>query len=345
VKLEDFGTGHHYRVKNVYVHHLCGMLKNSGSGENLLPAKKTGGIQFRVTRDNETATRKGRPTNFKDVVVENSEIFHVDLVGLSTWSDWMCRDISPPCKDYKPYSNGRRAVTAESASDYFPSEGIVFRNNKIHGTGGDGVIVRASTDAQVVANLVYDVWMRAPGNSAGLWIINSDGAMVQYNEVHKVRQQIAKGDGNAFDADMGARNTTFQYNYSHDNAGGLMLFCGCGGNELGKTAQSVGTKVKDNLSVNDKRRIFFLAGSTDSEATGNTVVIDARDNTPLVEVGSQSNAVRFSGNKFYNFSGAGEYYFNVAGAVDYRKLSWDRNLFFGFLVPGGANPGVNGTNV
>uniref|UniRef100_UPI0025B7CDB8 AMIN domain-containing protein n=1 Tax=Aquabacterium sp. TaxID=1872578 RepID=UPI0025B7CDB8 len=46
VQLEDFGTGHHYHVRDLYVHHVRGMPKDDQG----LVYKETGGILFNITR-------------------------------------------------------------------------------------------------------------------------------------------------------------------------------------------------------------------------------------------------------------------------------------------------------
>lgn len=79
VQLEDFGTGTHYRVNDVYVHHVHGF---SQDVKGPVMYKQTGGILFDITRG---AAKEGRkPTRFDDVLVENSEVYHVDAIGIST---------------------------------------------------------------------------------------------------------------------------------------------------------------------------------------------------------------------------------------------------------------------
>lgn len=348
VELSDFGTGRHYVVDNVYVHHVRGQLKNEGKGDAFVPGKTTGGIQFRVSRP---APRPGitpRPTRFEGIRVENSEIYAVDLIGLSIWSDWMCRPTSPMCKDYRPYNmnySDRVEWTPAAYSEWFPSTDVAFRNNLIHNVGGDAVIVRVSRDALVESNLAYDVWMRAAGNSAGLWAINADGTLFRYNEVHHVRLQhnIEPGDGMAFDADMGTIGTRFTANYSHDNEGGMVLFCGCAENEGKRAAETIGTLVDANFSLNDGRRSVAAAGSTASVVRGNYIVNTTGRNSPVLEniampAPPDPNQVRFEGNHFYNLAGTSEVVRlkNKPGA--FTHIEWVGNRFTGGWkdnVPGG----------
>lgn len=329
VQLEDFGVGSHYRVRDVYVHHVRGYLKDAPDSEHVY--KETGGILFNITRHGAGQ----RKTRFDDVVVENSEIFHVDAIGLSTRSAWMCRVGGAPCGDYLPYKNKSVALSAAAADDYTPSTNIVLRNNHIHDIGGDGIVVRTATQPLVAANLMHDIWLRAAGNSAGAWAINTDGARFQYNEIHHVRYQQPwePGDGMAFDADLGTRDTQVTNNYSHDNEGGFMLFCGCGDDGLGNPAQSSGTVVENNLSINDGRRVIVFAGAHSALVRGNLVlntrpglVSPAAENTGM---GSR-NAGDIRDNVFYHGANAGTLFRALNPSLRHDDIRWSANRFYGY---------------
>ncbi|VWB78060.1 hypothetical protein BLA15945_03735 [Burkholderia lata] len=345
VRLEDYGTGSHYHVDDVYVHHVRGYLKDV-AGNTVGSYKTTGGMLFEVTRDNEVVGTKGKRTGFDDIAVENSEIYNVDAVALSTRSAWMCREGGAPCGDYPPYKGNSAYLknpATQAATDYFPTTRVVFRNNLIHNVGGDGIIVRTATAPQVEANHLYDIWMRAPGNSAGAWAINTDDALFRYNEVNGVRLQnnIEAGDGMAFDADLGTRNTRVAANFSHDNDGGLMLFCGCGSDGLGHVAQETGAIVENNLSLNDKRRIVSAAGSADSVVRDNVVITRTPGLiTPIVENLSYANAFQVTGNRFYNASDSGAIFRTKNPQGSYANLVWSGNTYFGYA----ADPEFTGPN-
>ncbi|HEY1150369.1 MAG TPA: right-handed parallel beta-helix repeat-containing protein [Pseudoduganella sp.] len=332
VQLEDFGTGSHYRINDVYVHHVHGYLEDRP--EHSMPYKATGGILFHVTREGAGQ----RKTKFDDVVVENSEIFNVDGIGLATRSAWMCRPNGAPCGDYPPYK-GKPAYLAEqaavAASEYYPSTKLVLHNNKIHNVGGDGIVVRTAAGAKIESNLLYDIWMRAPGNSAGAWAINTDNAEFSFNEIHgtRLREHIEPGDGMAFDADMGTRNTRFYANYSHDNAGGMMLFCGCGNDGLGQPATASDTLVERNLSLNDGRRIIAMAGSESALVRDNLIVTDKPGVTaPLLENirFPTKNAVELRGNRFVHAGGQGTRFRTKNPQGSDAHIVWGENEFLGF---------------
>eukprot|EP01034_Spumella_vulgaris_P042336 gene42336-52499_t len=300
------------------------LLQESG---RKLAYKATGGILFEVTRDSERRGVRQKKTNFDDVLVENSEIHHVDGIGLSNRSAWMCRPRGAPCGDFPPYKNNPgylQETAAQAATEFHPSTRLVFRNNKIHDIGGDGIVVRTATAPLVEANLLYDIWMRAPGNSAGAWAINTDGAVFQYNEVHgvRLRPEIEGVDGMAFDADMGTRGTRIYANYSHGNAGGLMLFCACGKDGLGQQAMVEDVMVERNLSLNDKRRAILVAGLDNAVVSGNLIVTSGA--TPLLESHDKgtSDVLELRGNRFVDTSGGGALYRPFKKSGSNARYTW-----------------------
>lgn len=339
VQLEDFGTGHHYRINDVYVHHVRGYLKDEPGRK--LAYKATGGMLFEVTRDGERPGARQKKTNFDGVLVENSEIYHVDGIGLSNRSAWMCRPRGAPCGDFPPYKGNPAYLkenAAQAASEFHPSTGLVFRNNKIHDIGGDGIVVRTATAPLVEANLVFDIWMRAPGNSAGAWAINTDGAVFQYNEVYGVRLPAGMADGMAFDADMGTRNTRVYANYSHGNAGGLMLFCACGKDGLGQQAMAADVVVERNLSVNDGHRVILIAGLDNAIVSDNLIVTSGV--TPVLESHRQGtgDALELRGNRFIDTSGSGALYRPSEKSGSYAGFAWRGNRFQGYAASAETGP-------
>lgn len=306
------GVGHHYLIDNVYVHDVYGNNDDSND-QNATPGvtgnKWSNGIQFRVTG---TAI----PNRFDGVTVQNSEIATVDREGLTTWSDQNCRT----------------QFGCTGTQNWLASTNVVFKGNTIHDIGGDGIVIRASQNAQVYGNLGYDIAMRALNSNAGFWTINSDGTDFQYNEVHHVRRGTGNNDGEAFDADYGNNNPIFRHNYSHDNAGGFLLLCGgCGG-----SAYTQGVVARYNLSVNDAREIVMADGSgkfnSDGSVTGplqfynNTIYLPAGSTAAITATQNSAyrTAIQFSNNIVDNL-GTGGY---LAASANFVP-TWRNNLFFG----------------
>ncbi|MEV4557657.1 carbohydrate binding domain-containing protein [Kitasatospora sp. NPDC049285] len=288
------GVGTHYLVDDVYVHDVNGDA-----------TKWSNGIQFRVSG---TTT----PTNFDDVTVQNSTVAHVDREGLTNRSTWMCRP---------SYGTGDGCGTT---SNWRASTRLVFRGNTISDTGGDGIVVRAADHALVEHNTAYDIAMRPMGSNAGIWTINSDYTTVQYNEVHHVRRLSDNNDGMAFDSDYGNTGALFQYNYSHDNQGGFMLFCGA----CGAGSSSTGTVVRYNLSRADQSRWLFAVGEKNARMYNNTAYLPSGSTTAIIQQGSGTSTTAMSGNLFYNL-GSGGYTGFGGNAYKPGDFGWDSNAFYG----------------
>ncbi|HEY4292284.1 right-handed parallel beta-helix repeat-containing protein [Luteibacter sp.] len=152
--------------------------------------------------------------------------------------------------------------------------GVVVRGNRISGVPGDCILVKGCDGALVERNTVSQCGNLPRGEAAaGMWPFDCDNTLIQYNEVsgHK-----APADGQAYDADFHCRGTIIQYNYSHDNVGGMALVC-----NDGRDAQGIGnsgTIVRYNVSINDALRksgsaSLRISGPVDGSQIYNNIII------------------------------------------------------------------------
>ncbi|MFD5920401.1 carbohydrate binding domain-containing protein [Kitasatospora sp. NPDC058201] len=289
------GVGSHYLVDDVHVHDVRGDA-----------TKWSNGIQFRVSG---TTT----PTNFDDVVVQDSRIDNVDREGLTNRTTWMCRP---------QYGTGDDCGTK---NNWRANTRLVFRGNTISNTGGDGIVLRAADHGLVEHNTAYDIAMRPMGANAGIWTINSDDTLIQYNEVHHVRRLSDNSDGMAFDSDFGNNRAVFQFNHSHHNEGGFMLFCG----SCGKGSSSTGTVVRYNLSHHDEDRWLAASGENSADLYHNTVYLPAGSTADLVQDGYGATLARFTDNVFANLGSGGFDGLDNRGTYEARNFTWASNTFFG----------------
>ncbi|ULT27298.1 right-handed parallel beta-helix repeat-containing protein [Sphingobacterium sp. E70] len=140
---------------------------------------------------------------------------------------------------------------------------VLFDDNLLEYIYGDGIIMAGATGGcKITHNTVYKACMNTTNyNYAGIWTVKSKNTVVAYNEVYGLTGGGAN-DGMAFDADGYDANSPtngdiFEYNYSHDNNGGFMLFM----------YNSQNITVRYNVSVNDigttgKKKLFLFNGST-----------------------------------------------------------------------------------
>lgn len=154
------------------------------------------------------------------------------------------------------------------------ARGVAVRGNRIRGVPGDCILVKGCDGALVERNTVSDCGELPRGEAAaGIWPFDCDDTTIQYNEVSGHR---AYADGQAYDADFHCRRTIIQYNYSHDNAGGMALVC-----NDGRSAGSIGntgTVVRYNVSINDALRktgasSLRISGPVDGSQIYNNIII------------------------------------------------------------------------
>lgn len=247
VKVKDIGQANYYRIENLSVHDVYGQGKKDLQG--------SGGIQFEVYASENIEERV--PTWFNDVVIANNTVENVNRSGINMSTRWKCRA--------EVAWDGCAGADRQNLP-WTPWTAMVIRGNTVKNVGGDGIVIQMNKNALVEYNTVSDTANRANGSNAGVWAWNADGTTFQYNEVFDTKKLSDNNDGNAFDADYGTTGTVFQYNYSHDNEGGMMLFCGCSGLASDVT-------FRYNVSENDKRRINFVAGAADAKFYNNTIIL------------------------------------------------------------------------
>ncbi|MDR7156259.1 hypothetical protein J2W40_003100 [Sphingobium xenophagum] len=229
--------------------------------------KDNGGIVF-------SALGPKRPTRFEDIHIERNIVWRVDRSGIAGISD---------------------QVTKQR---WFPSAGVVIRDNLVEDVGGDGIVPRGTDGALIEHNIVRYAGSRAPGYTAAIWQWSTDHSLIQFNEAAFTRTRY---DGQGFDSDFNSRRTTIAYNYSHDNAGGFLLVCSPKRSDQDNLGNR-GTVARSNVSRNDGSRAFQLAGTvTDVLIEGNVVHVGPKQDIQMV-IATQwdgwASDVRFRNNVF-----------------------------------------------
>ncbi|WP_165073350.1 right-handed parallel beta-helix repeat-containing protein [Paludisphaera rhizosphaerae] len=108
------------------------------------------------------------------------------------------------------------------------STGVSVTGNYIDRSAFGAIEVDYSVNPYIGRNTIYNVGANGPEGEApeviyiGLFLLMCNGGTIEYNEVAYTAAS-KNGDSQAFDLDNGCSGTFyFQYNYSHDNAGGFM---------------------------------------------------------------------------------------------------------------------------
>jgi hypothetical protein len=120
------------------------------------------------------------------------------------------------------------------------STNITFSNNLIENIYGDGIVMSSVQSGGLIThNTVHNACITNLANFAGIWTYNENGTVVSNNEVYGLTGGY--NDGEAFDADLTTNGDIYEYNYSHDNARGFMLFM----------PSATNITVRYNISAND----------------------------------------------------------------------------------------------
>jgi hypothetical protein len=310
------GVLNHIRVHDMYIHNIAGYgggwySTNAGVG---------------VQTDHTTPV-----STWNDVVVENNTFDHVDRIAVAVTPD--------------ADGQGTGLTT-----------GTVIRNNTMTYDGADDILVVKNDGALIDGNKAGYGGAKSTcppsgqycnGASAGIWMSGSSNTVVQNNEVYC---HINGADGTGFDVDWGNHNTTFQYNYSHQNLGGFLLVMPpfTIANEPTSTVPSDGTVVRYNISENDGSNsgcptsgtqthgggvLHFVGGVPNQSGSSSAVPLfynntfSVRDglSTPILYSRSGtsiSGALSLRNNAIFNY-GSGNY-FTTTGSSTYSN-----NLFYG----------------
>jgi len=153
---------------------------------------------------------------------------------------------------------------------------FVIDHNLIENVYGDGIVLHGVKRGSAITHntLRNTCYNTSKANYAGAWTYLSDSTRIAYNEVSGITGG-GHNDGQPFDADIAVNGDIFEYNYTHDNAKGFMLFMPSAKNVI----------VRFNLSVNDisngsgNQRLFnYTVRKTgnNNKIYNNTFFIDAK---------------------------------------------------------------------
>lgn len=184
VLAEDTGKYHnHIYIEDNYIHHVNGAVEG----------KHRGGIHvhgYSPTTDS-TAT-------YNDMRIVNNRIDYVGGVGIGTDIDDLV--------DAHTFVGDSRANAMTN---------LYVAHNWVGNTGRNSVIARDSDYAVYEYNTSANSSRHSHGNA--FFNFRTLGIVFQYNEAYGNTGEKDDIDRGAFDADYNARDTIFQYNYSHGN--------------------------------------------------------------------------------------------------------------------------------
>lgn len=316
---ELHGATHNIIVKNCYVHDIW--------QKNSMPPREQGGAGWDHGAGGiSVETNREAPTWFEGLRIENNIVENVNRTGIWVGGKWFNR-----WKNSFPW-----AANDGKDNVWYPHHDVYVAGNYVDHAAGDGMVVIGCKNLIVEKNRVFyaNCGSRKGACSAGLWTMNCDGALVQFNEVAFTGREFG-GDGEAYDIDNCSENTIFQYNYSHHNEGGFMLICNITCNLAESHHNNI---VRNNLSVNDASKrdcaIFNITGSMQNvDILNNTVYTDLESRYRLFEIvdygktGAADN-VLFANNLFVS-----KYKNNLNHFLYNGKFVFDSNIFYNMPAP------------
>jgi hypothetical protein len=209
--------------------------------------KNNGGIVF--------STQGPRPTRFDGLTIERNIVWRVDRSGICAASEFWPR------------------------ARWFPSPGVVIRDNWLGDLGGDGVVPWATDGCLIEHNILEGANKRAGSYNAGIWPWSTDNTVMRLNRASGVQTTL---DGQGFDSDYNSRNTRIEWNLSHDNEGGFLLICDDGGANPKESLGNRGTIVRRNISRHDATRGVHLSGRVDGLVEQNAFYTAAGSDIQMV---------------------------------------------------------------
>jgi len=274
---------------------------------------ETGGIIFN--------TAKEQISYLENVWVKDNIIKKVSRSGVFMTSQWVKK--IGVAWGYNPYCDDEHG--------YYPSKNVNYIGNYVDMSGGDGLVMIGVKGGYFESNISYNANFLGRSGTAnvGMWPISSENIVIQFNEAAYCKLKNGGNDGEGFDLDIGCKNITFQYNYSHDNDGPGLLLCNTGGSislydEEGNLVKDKGkivqvedradwdnAVIRNNLFINngacDRPTLFHIAGSCYNVTFENNTVIYTSINTqPLMSISmweekyGKANNFTFKNNIFYS---------------------------------------------
>ena len=311
---QNIGTADHIVLDDLYVHDVDGNVYN----KHML----NGGIYFiAALPTNETQT--GIP-RYNDLQITNCHVENVYRWGIAAaytayWGKFTTDELPDSVMRQYGHSN------------------VVISNNYMKDVGGDA-ITTMYCDRPIVENNVSDGAAKYINTTdynatdfgrvaAAIWPWKCKNAVFQYNECFDTKNAgRGNGDGQAWDADSGD-GTLYQYNYSHGNSGGAVMFC---------LQQAVNSTFRYNISQNDMIGPLNIPSNPDAHIYNNTFYI--AQGVPLIRPDMKNGAATIENNIIY-YSGTSPktetWYTN-------DKVTYNNNLYYNYSnIPGRDTNAVN----
>jgi parallel beta-helix repeat protein len=254
------GTGKHgITIVDNYVHDVNGCFACTGANP-----QTNGGIA--VLADVMNGLNNGA-SSWGEIQILNNVVENVGRTGIV----------------FNDYSTGfLYGVSADALS-----RNVTVSGNKLKNIDSDGIIVSGSINNLIEHNRVdgagsVTVSGSTEPGTVGMFVAKTKDSVIQFNEVSGVKFHVV--DGEAYDVDLMSYGAIVQYNYSHDNEGGMILL-------MGGTLSGNSAIVRYNLSVNDA----YLTNGVFTLASGLMSGVNIYNNTVYIAPGIVAHPISQEG--------------------------------------------------
>ena len=308
---KDKGTVDHIVLDDLYVHDVDGNVINKHMAN--------GGIYFIVEKPTDESVTGA--SKFNDLTIENCSVVTTNRWGIAAAYTYAWAELNT-------------AHLNADALEKYASSNVVIQNNYIKAAGGDAITTMYVDQPLVQYNVAEDCsrqmnptdypsgWQRV---AAGIWPWKCKDSVFQYNECYNNQYAYhGNGDGQAWDADW-TDGTLYQYNYSHGNSRGAIMFCG---------AEAVNTTFRYNISQNELTGPLDLPGNPDAHIYNNTFYMN--ENITSIFDRTGGNAVMENNIFYYDGKTPLSQNWYPGGTIVY-----DNNLYYNFAnTPSGDENAV-----
>lgn len=258
------GIMDHIYIEHCYIHDV--------DGPNDWNDEFTGGIIFNVVG---SAIRPS--TSFRDLRITYNTIKKVDLLAITGF-----------------VTTTSTAYQTEIDENDLWMRDIYIGHNYMEDIGQGAIDLCDAKNALVEYNVVDGFLRRYPSfrPTVALYPWKCENAIFQYNEVFNGPSTNA--DGSPYDMDSGLVNVVYQFNYSHNNPCGWMLYMGKNDNDI----------IRYNISDDGGDFIikYFLTACTSPTYFLNNVIIYDGARTKFMHRDPFKSQTYFYNNVFYNKS-------------------------------------------
>lgn len=339
VTVENLEVTNPNGIKGIYIAPAhTGAIKGVVVQNNYVHDVQTSGSNFIYSCAGISAGTGGAaPTWYDGLLIQNNTVKNTARTGIYCSTSWA---------DRYGFGWGQSADLYKNDNDgWYPYENLKISGNTVDSPQGDGILVIGGRNTVIERNVVYNAFatkqtFQNQTACAGLWTINTNNTVVQYNEVGYTRLPISQNgaDGEGYDIDCAENGTVLQYNYSHNNEGGFLLMCDV---EDGYNNVSKDHVVRFNLSVNDATRtngqgIFMMTNTRAKTDIYNNTIVASNDSRNLVSTfGGKVMNVTFMNNILYGNAKL------QPGGDGFENCRFENNI----LAGGAAAPSASGMTV